>query len=143
MSGGAVDLQRRSSRAVWNWCLVYTVLAPPASRARRREELRGHLWEAEQAGHASSRVLRSALRGIAADLSWALGRGLPLLGRSFGTTTPYLVLAAAFPITAAVAASLPRGPQTGLVVNIGGLGGFPILAIAAVVAVVQRRRTGR
>jgi hypothetical protein len=143
MSAGAFDLHRRSSRAVWAWCVVYTVLAPPLWRSRRREELRGHLWEAEQAGHGSVRVLRAALAGVVADLSWALGRGLPSLGRAFGTTTPYLVIAGAFPIQAAVVASLPRGPQTGPLVNAGAFGGGAALLVAGTVALIHRHRSRR
>jgi hypothetical protein len=133
-------LRRRSSRVVWAWCVVYTVLAPPLWRSRRREELRGHLWEAEQAGHRAARVVRSALAGVASDLTWALGRGLPPLARSFGTTTPYLVLAAACPIQAAFVSFWE--PESALTL-IGPVGGFVMLGVAGLVAFIRKRRSHR
>jgi hypothetical protein len=143
MSAAGVELTRRSSRAVWAWCVAYTVLAPTAWRERRREELRSHLWESERAGQATRRVVRAALAGVASDLTWALGRGLPALGRSFGTTTPYLVVAAAFPIQAAFVSFFPEGSRTTLIVGSGAVGGVAALVAAGVVAVVQFVRSRR
>ncbi|HVE27482.1 MAG TPA: hypothetical protein VNC22_18875 [Sporichthya sp.] len=142
MSAGAFDLHRRSSRAVWAWCVVYTVLAPPAWRSRRREELRGHLWEAEQAGYQAARVVRAAVRGAASDLTGALGRGLPALIRSFGTsTTPYLVIAALFPIQFYVVSLIEDGPLSHALLRVGGIGGVTTLVAGAGVAALDRHRT--
>ena len=143
MSAGQIELRRRSSRAVWTWCVVYTVLAPPAWRGRRREELRGHLWESETTGQSPRRVVRAALARVLADLTWALGRGLPALGRSFGTTTPYLVIAALCPIQAAFVSGLPQGRLSGPLIGGGAAAGIAVLAVAGVVALFERRRPRR
>ncbi len=54
-------------RLVLAWCRVYTSLAVASERARRREEMSGHLWNLEQNG---GPVLRRYLRGAIDDLRW-------------------------------------------------------------------------
>jgi hypothetical protein len=87
-------LQARSTRVAWTWCLIYTAALPRAERLRRREEIRCHLWESEHVGLRPAAVLRACLRGIADDVSWAVGLGARRLGRALLTPTPYFVLAA-------------------------------------------------
>src|SRR5262249_32983448 len=82
----------------------------------------------------------AGLGGAGADLSWALTRGLPAFAHTFGTPTPYLVIAAMFPTQVfLVSTHLPaRGER--LSVNIGGIGGVAALAVAGTVALLGRRR---
>lgn len=133
-------LTRRSSRAAWRWCVTYTSLAPRSARERRRGEIRSHLWESERAGLAGVAVLLAALRGALHDLGWAFARMLPQLGRSFGTPTPYVVLAPLFPLQAWVVSAVTVGATAHIAEATGALGGGAMLGMAGGAWLWQRRR---
>jgi hypothetical protein len=133
-------LTRRSSRLVWCWCVAYTAIATPAARQRRRDELRSHHWESERAALTTTAVVAAAARGVPDDVFWACSSGLPRLVRSFGTPTPYVALAPAFPIQAWVVSALSVGTTAHLGESIGMFGGMVMLAIAGIVWLVRRRR---
>jgi hypothetical protein len=129
----------RPVRWVWWWCLAYTAVAPAAARRERRDELCSHLWESERAGLSSRAVAWAALRGAVNDVVWAAGRGLPALGRSFGTPTPYVVLAPLFPIEGWVVSALFIGRTAHVGETVGAVGGGVSLAIAGAVWLLRRR----
>jgi hypothetical protein len=129
----------RAPRWVWLWCLAYTTLTPADARHRRREEMRSHLWDSSQAGLPSHAVVSAAVRGIVSDLTWAATRGLPALGRSFGTPTPYVVLAPLFPVEGWVASALFVGRTAHVGAGIGARGGGTMLLAAGVVWLIRRR----
>jgi hypothetical protein len=129
----------RAPRWVWLWCLAYTTLTPAEARHRRRDEIRSHLWESAQVGLPPRAVLWASLRGAVNDLTWAAMRGLPALGRSFGTPTPYVVLAPLFPIEGWVVSALFVGRTAHLGQGIGALGGGTMLLVAGVVWLIRRR----
>ena len=133
-------LTRRSTRVVWVWCVAYTVMATPASRERRRGELRSHLWESEHARLPGRCVMLAALRGVISDLGWALGSGLPRLARSFGTPTPYIALAPVFPIQAWIVSATTVGAVAHLSESLGATGGSVMLLCAGLAWLAQRRR---
>jgi len=133
-------LARRSSRVAWRWCIAYTSVTPRPSRERRRGEIRSHLWESEWAALPARAVALAALRGAGHDLTWALARLLPQIGRSFGTPTPYVVLAPLFPIEGWIAAALTTGTAASIGTGVGAIGGVAMLALAGVAWLVQRRR---
>lgn len=58
------------SRAVLAWCRAYTAVVPEDARARRRDEIESHLWDARAAGVHRRAVVLAALRGAADDLRW-------------------------------------------------------------------------
>jgi hypothetical protein len=128
----------RPVRLVWWWCLTYTLFTPRGARHQRRDEMCSHLWESEYAGLPPGAVLRAAIRGAAHDLLWAAGRGLPALGRSFGTPTPYVVLAPLFPIEGWTVSALFVGQTAHLGESVGAVGGGASLAIAGVFWLVRR-----
>ena len=134
-------LSRRSSRWVWGWCVVYTALAASPSRERRRGEMRSHLWESERAHVSGWRVASAALRGVVNDVVWALGSGVPRVARSFGTPTPYVVLAPLFPVQAWIVSALAVGTWAHIAENIGALGGGGMLLCAAMAWLVRRSRS--
>lgn len=134
-------LSRRSSRAVWAWCVAYTALAAPPSRERRRGELRSHLWESERARLSGRRVASAALRGALHDVAWALSSGVPRLARSFGTPTPYVVLAPLFPVQAWIVSALTVGTSARIAEGAGAVGGAAMLACAALAWLVRRSRS--
>ncbi|HET7310603.1 MAG TPA: hypothetical protein VFJ17_04695 [Mycobacteriales bacterium] len=127
-----------SVRWVWWWCLAYTSLTPAPARVSRRDELRSHLWESQHAGLSTRAVTWAALRGALHDLTWAASRGVPALGRSFGTPTPYLVLAPLFPIEGWTVSALYVGRTAHIGEFIGSVGGGSMLAIAGAVWLVRR-----
>ena len=131
-------LTARTSRLVWLWCVTYTAVAPTEPRERRRGELRSHLWESEAARLPGSAVLFAAVRGLLDDLGWAVRSGVPRLGRSFGTPTPYVVLAPLFPIQAWIVSALTVGATAHLSESIGASGGGLMLALAGLVWLVRR-----
>ena len=131
-------LTARTSRLVWLWCVVYTAAAPVEPRQRRRGELRSHLWESEAAKLPSSAVLFAAARGLFDDAGWAVRSGLPRLGRSFGTPTPYVALAPIFPVQAWAVSALTVGSVAHLSESIGAAGGGLMLALAGLVWLVRR-----
>ena len=129
----------RPVRWVWWWCLAYTSVAPAFARRSRRDELRSHLWESEQAGLSPRSVVWAALRGAIHDLAWAARRGLPALGRSFGTPTPYVVLAPLFPVEGWIVSALFVGRVAQIGERVGAVGGGASLAIAGAVWLLRRR----
>ena len=129
----------RPVRWAWWWCLAYTSLAPAAARSLRRDELQSHLWESEHAGLAGRSVAWASLRGALHDLAWAASRGLPALGRSFGTPTPYVVLAPLFPVEGWIVSSLYVGRTAHIGEGIGSIGGGTMLAIASLVWLLRRK----
>lgn len=126
------------SRVAWLWCVAYTSVAPPESRERRRGEIRSHLWESHRARLSPAAVGWAALRGAGSDLLWALTCGVPRLARSFGTPTPYIVLAPAFPIQAWIVSALTVGSTAHVAESLGAAGGGVMLAIAGLVWLVRR-----
>jgi hypothetical protein len=138
-------LTHRASRLVWAWCVAYTAVAPGDRRDRRRGEIRSHLWESEAARLPGSAVLFAAFRGLLDDVGWAVTTGLPRLGRSFGTPTPYIVLAPAFPLQAWVVSATTVGAVAHLSETLGAAGGGLMLVLAGRVWLVRRgwgRRPG-
>jgi hypothetical protein len=129
----------RAPRWVWLWCLAYTTLTPADARHRRRDEIRSHLWESAQVGLPSRAVVWAAVRGVLSDLTWAATRGLPALGRSFGTPTPYVVLAPLFPIEGWVGSAVFVGRAAHIGESIGAFGGGTMLVVAGVVWLIRRR----
>jgi hypothetical protein len=127
-----------ASRVVWLWCVAYTAVAPRASRDRRRGEIRSHLWESEQARLAPAAVLLAAARGIGADLLWSVSRGIPPLVRSFGTPTPYVALAPAFPIQGWIVSSVAAGSGAHASEALGAAGGGAMLAVAGLIWLARR-----
>lgn len=134
-------LARRSSRLVWTWCVAYTAMATPMARERRRGELRSHLWESEHAGIPGVAVAYAALRGLACDLVWALSSGIPRLGRSFATPTPYVALAPLFPLQGWLVSAATVGATAHIAQGLGVIGGGAMLALAGLAWAVQRRRS--
>lgn len=131
----------RAGVFVWRWCVVYTALAPRPARDRRRQEIRSHLWESAARGQSSRAVLSAAMRGMGDDLLWAASRGVPALFRSFGTPTPYVVLAPAFPIQAwIVSAMVETGAAPHLSESLGAIGGGAMLVLAGLVWLIRRAR---
>jgi hypothetical protein len=120
--------------------LVYTSATPRPLRERRRDEMRSHLWEAESAGVASRRVAAAALRGVAADVSWALSAGVLAVLRSFGGPTPYVVLAAICPLQAWVVSTVASQPFAHLSEGAGAIGGPALLLLAVLVWTARRTR---
>src|SRR5439155_6158998 len=133
------DRMRGSSRWVWRWCVAYTALTPAGSRQRRREEIRSHLWESDRAGLPAVAVVLAAARGAVSDLAWVATVGLPALGRSFGTPTPYVVLAPLFPIEGWIVSALFLGRTAHLGEFIGATGGGTMLFLAGAVWLIRRR----
>ena len=126
------------TRVAWLWCVAYTAVAPRESRERRRGEMRSHLWESEQARLSPIAIAWAALRGAGSDLVWAVTCGVPRLVRSFGTPTPYVVLAPAFPIQAWIVSSVAVGSAAHMAESIGAAGGGVMLAIAGLVWLARR-----
>jgi hypothetical protein len=133
-------LSRRSSRLIWGWCLTYTAVAPAMPRERRRGEIRSHLWESERAALPRAAVVLTAIRGLLADLGWAATCGLPRLGRSLLTPTPYVVLAPLFPLEGWIVSAVATGSAAGIGEAVGGLGGGAMLALAGSVWLLRRTR---
>jgi hypothetical protein len=127
------------SRWVWLWCLAYTTLTPAAARQRRREEIRSHLWESTAAGLPAKAIAWAAVRGAVHDLTWAMACGVPALGRSFGTPTPYVVLAPLFPVQAWMLSAVAVGTTAHVAEGAGAIGGGAMLALAGLVWLVRRR----
>lgn len=128
----------RAPRWVWLWCLAYTGLTPAEARQRRRSEIRSHLWESAHAGLSTRAVAFAALRGLLSDVTWTLSSGLPALGRSFGTPTPYVVLAPLFPIEGWIVSALFVGRAAHIGAGVGALGGGTMLLVAGVVWLIRR-----
>ena len=133
-------LARRSSRMVWAWCVCYTAVATLPARERRRGEIRSHLWESEHQPLPGAAVVLAALRGVLHDLGWALASGIPRLGRSFGTPTPYIVLAPLFPVEGWIVSALTVGSTAHIGELVGSAGGGAMLALAGAAWLLQRRR---
>ena len=134
-------LSRRSTRLVWGWCVAYTAVTPRPSRDRRREEIRSHLWESERAAAPALAVAFAAVRGMLHDVTWAMARGVPAIFRSFGTPTPYVVLAPMFPVQAWIVSALTVGTAAHTAEGIGAMGGGAMLAFAGIAWLVQRSRS--
>src|SRR3954465_5727334 len=132
-------LARRSSRIVWVWCVAYTTVATLPARERRRGEMRSHLWESEQLPLPAAAVVLAAARGLLHDLGWALASGIPRLGRSFSTPTPYIVLAPLFPIEGWIGCALTVGRTAYIGQFVGSTGGGSMLALAGTAWMLQRR----
>ena len=126
------------TRVAWLWCVAYTAVAPRDSRERRRGEISSHLWESQRASLSSRAVGWAALRGVGSDLAWAVTRGVPRLVRSFGTPTPYIALAPAFPIQAWIISSLTVGSTAHIAESAGAAGGGVMLLIAGLVWLARR-----
>jgi hypothetical protein len=135
-----VGLSRRSSLIAWGWCVTYTAITPRAARERRRGEVRSHLWESEHADLPGIAVVLAALRGLLHDIGWALARLLPQVARSFGTPTPYVVLAPLFPVEGWIVAAVATGRAASIGTGIGAVGGGAMLALAALAWLTQRRQ---
>jgi len=133
-------LARRSSRIVWVWCVAYTAIATVPARQRRRGEIRSHLWESEHLPLSPSAVVLAAVRGVAHDVGWALASGIPRLGRSFGTPTPYIVLAPMFPIEGWIVSALTVGRVAHAGEFLGATGGGTMLTLAGFAWLVRRPR---
>jgi len=133
-------LARRSSQLVWAWCVAYTAVATVPARERRRGEIRSHLWESEHQPLPGAAIVLAAVRGVVHDLGWALASGVPRLGRSFGTPTPYIVIAPLFPIEGWIVSALTVGRVAHLGEFIGMTGGGSMLALAGAAWLVRRRR---
>jgi len=133
-------LARRSSHLVWVWCVAYTTVATPTARERRRGEIRSHLWESERLPLPATAVVLAAVRGLLHDVGWALASGVPRLGRSFGTPTPYIVLAPMFPIEGWIVSALTVGRVAHVGEFIGATGGGAMLSLAGVAWLVRRLR---
>ena len=126
------------TRVAWLWCVAYTAVAPRDSRDRRRGEIRSHLWESEQARLSGMSIAWAALRGVGSDLAWATTRGVPQLARSFGTPTPYVVLAPLFPIQGWIVSSVAVGATARMSQGLGAFGGGAMLAMAGLIWLVRR-----
>jgi hypothetical protein len=133
-------LARRSSRLVWAWCVAYTTVATPPARERRRGEIRSHLWESEHLLLPAVAVVLAGLRGVLHDLGWALASGVPRLGRSLGTPTPYIVIAPLCPVEGWIVSGLAVGRVAHIGEFVGATGGGSMLALAAAAWLLQRRR---
>jgi hypothetical protein len=133
----------RAGRLVWWWCVAYTSVAPRESRERRRGEMRSHLWECERARLRPAAVAFAALRGAGSDLAWAVTCGVPQLVRSFGTPTPYIVLAPLFPIQAWIVSAVTLGSTASIAEGVGSLGGGLMLALAGGVWLLRRASNRR
>src|SRR4051812_40703972 len=129
-----------ASRWAWRWCVVYTAVVPRSARSRRREEIRGHLWESERAGHRQKDVLHASTRGMAADVTWAAGALLFAAFRGLLTPAPYVVLAGACPITAWMVSAFADRQTAQPFERFGGLGGMPFLLLALLLWRRQSRR---
>ena len=128
----------RASRIAWLWCVAYTSVAPRDRRERRRGEIHSHLWESEQARLSPLAVAWAAIRGSGSDLLWAVTCGVPQLVRSFGTPTPYVVLAPAFPLQAWIVSSVTVGSTANVAESVGAAGGGVLLAIAGLIWLARR-----
>ena len=126
------------TRVAWLWCVAYTAVAPRDSRERRRGEIRSHLWESQHAQLSARAIAWAALRGAGSDLAWALTRGVPQLLRSFGTPTPYVVLAPVFPIQAWIVSALAVGRTAHVAEGLGAVGGAAMLVLAGLVWLARR-----
>jgi hypothetical protein len=133
-------LTYRASRLAWLWCVAYTAVTPRAPRDRRREEIRSHLWESEAARCPAWAVAVAAARGVLSDVTWAVSAGGPRFVRSFATPTPYVVAAPLFPIQAWIVSATVSAQTAGPYEFLGMAGGGAMLAMAAVVWLVGRRR---
>ena len=129
----------RAPRWIWLWCLAYTTLTPAEARQRRRSEIRSHLWESAHAGVSARAVAFAAVRGLLSDVTWMVSRGLPALGRSFGTPTPYVVLAPLFPIEGWIVSALFVGRTAHIGEGVGSIGGGSMLLVAGLVWLIRRR----
>jgi hypothetical protein len=129
-----------ASRWVWRWCVLYTAVVPGRSRARRREEIRSHLWESERAGRRQRDVLLASLRGTASDLSWAAGAAVAAGLRGLLSPAPYVVLAGACPIVAWQVSAFASKSVAQPFELFGGVGGVPLLLVALL---MWRRGTSR
>ena len=125
-------LDRAGSRWAWRWCVVYTVIAPGGQRSRRREEIRSHLWESERAGQRQLDVLLASVRGMAADLSWAVGAAVVAALRGLLTPAPYVVLAGACPIVSWLVSAFASRQTAQPFETLGGVGGTPFLLVALI-----------
>jgi hypothetical protein len=124
------SLDRPGSRWVWRWCVVYTAIAPGGQRSRRREEIRSHLWESEHVGLLQRDVLLASVRGMAADLSWAVGAAVVAALRGLLTPAPYVVLAGACPIVSWLVSAFASRQTAQPFEALGGVGGAPFLLVA-------------
>lgn len=128
----------RATRIAWLWCIAYTAVAPRESRERRRGEIRSHLWESEHSHLSGAAVVLAAARGALHDVGWVAARGLPALGRSFGTPTPYVALAPAFPIQAWIVSSVTTSAVAHPFEGLGAFGGGVMLVAAGLVWVIRK-----
>ena len=129
----------RATRLAWLWCVAYTALVPLEQRARRRDEIRSHLWESAHAGSGAWRTLHATAAGMTDDLSWAASALGHRVFSSFRRPMPSLALAVWFPIQAAFLWQMwPVSEPT--VDNIASAAAAAFLIGAGVAAVIPRRR---
>ncbi len=134
-------LESRASRVVWAWCLAYTAVALGEPRRRRRGEILSHLWESERAGITTSRVLRSALAGAAADLSWTVAGAARSASRSVREPGVHLALAAVVTVQSAFLWGWTSARATHLV-QAGSTAAAGLLLVAGGVVYLRGRRAG-
>jgi hypothetical protein len=135
-------LQTSSARLVWQWCRVYTAIAPTAHRERRCEEIHAHLWDSEQAKVPRRRVVLACAKGALHDLNWALGLRLRQAVAALTTPSPYVALAAVAVLCGAFSSAVVPAHQQwrGTPVElIGLLVAVASLAVAAVIMIRRRR----
>lgn len=111
-------------RVVTRWCSIYSALAPPPARDRRRAEIASHVWESQVCGVSSRRVLGALVRGVPSDLVWAMTGLAGCAGRSMATPSPYVSLAALLVLIPAGLSALH--PDRYMV---GVSGAFAVLAV--------------
>jgi hypothetical protein len=129
-----------ASRWAWRWCVVYTAVVPREVRSRRREEIRSHLWESEQAAHRQRDVLHASARGIAGDVTWAAAVRAFVALRGLLTPAPYVVLAGACPISAWLVSAFADHRTAQPFERLGGIGGTPFLLLALLMWRRESRR---
>jgi hypothetical protein len=75
---------------------------------------------------------------MGSDLLWAVTCGVPRLVRSFGTPTPYVALAPAFPVQGWVVSAVTVGAPAHIAQAVGAAGGGAMLAIAGLIWLARR-----
>jgi hypothetical protein len=101
--------------------------------------MRSHLWESEDAGVAAGSIVWAAVRGAVDDVTWTVARGVVGFARLLRTPTPYVVLAGAATLQAAVL-SMTVMKDGRSYVHVSSLIGVGALALAGVVWCVRKLR---
>lgn len=132
------------TRLVFGWCALYTLAVPAEDRARRREELAAHVWEAGQTWgsglRSRVRILVGCARGMLHDVAWCNdvrnARGLsPLVLAAVGPTGGTFI--AGVLIATAYALSHTQHPVTDSVRNV-----VELVALVVMVASLALRFRG-